>query len=177
MDLKALKLSELDHVFFLDLEETVIDEWDSDVVRHATCRRVRHAMREAAKDLFPGGRVLLGLMSWAVYHDKDLTAFKDRFRQELEWCLEHHFEDSLLWHMDEWCKQFGRCSVRGAVKKVSRDDLYDLCGKHEVLFAMRNHPELKSCKVTLVDDMAEHGLCVNKGNFRLNFLNVRNTHW
>ena len=36
MDLKALKLSELDHVFFLDLEETVIDEWDSDVVRHAT---------------------------------------------------------------------------------------------------------------------------------------------
>ena len=99
--------------------------------------------------------VTLGLMSWAVWGDRDKEVFNRTMRPELEEALGMDFDDRVVWSMDDWAAellQFHR-------KKLSRQDLFDMFGKQEVLFTLsRSHPLFHKRNVVLFDDMVEHGL-------------------
>lgn len=95
----------------------------------------------------------VGLMSWAVWHFADKEQFESRFRHDLEFMLQHQFDDKLVWSMDEWAVEI----FKHRRKKVSRDDMFDMFGKQEVLLSLaRNHPEFKGHEVVLFDDAVEH---------------------
>ncbi len=111
------------------------------------------AIRNWLKTCHPGATI--GLMSWAVWNDKDKALFNKHLRDELEAVLEVQFSDEWVLSMDDWSDMlFKHCK-----KKLSRDDLFDCFGKQEVLFlASRFVPAFKDQFVLLVDDVVEHGL-------------------
>jgi hypothetical protein len=136
-------------LILLDLEETVIEDWSNMSLMPRECMAIRSFLRTC----HPGATI--GLMSWAVWHDKDKALFNKHLRDELEAVLEVKFSDEWLLSMDDWAKMlFHHCK-----KKLSRDDLFDCFGKQEVLFlASRFVPAFKDQFVLLVDDVVEHGL-------------------
>lgn len=147
---------------FLDLEETLVDDWNSGLFmpRHMDCVKEFLANR-------PGARV--GLMSWAVWDERDKERFRKEFQPDLERNLNCTFE--LVWSMDDWAEELFKHSK----KRLSRDDLFDMFGKHEVLFMLcRTHPLFRGEDVFLVDDAVEHNLSVKSvANLSLlTFLNV-----
>ena len=132
---------------FLDLEETLIDEWANMMLMPQRCAAVHKLLKENA-----GCRV--GLMSWAVWHDKDKATFINDLQPLLEEVLDVKFDPELIWSMDDWARELVH-----AKKRIPRQDLFDCFGKHEVLFMLsRCHPTFKDQSVVLVDDVAEHGL-------------------
>lgn len=147
---------------FLDLEETLIDEWSSGLFLPRKLDVVRDFLKAN-----PGATV--GLMSWAVWDAKDKATFERNFRADLERNLECTFE--LVWSMDEW----GEEVFKHFNKKVSRQDMFDMFSKPEVLFALgRKHPLFKNQTVVLVDDAVEHKLTMNSplNNCTVTLLNV-----
>lgn len=147
---------------FLDLEETLLDEWNSGLF----LPRKLDCVRDFLKDN-PGSTV--GLMSWAVWDDRDKARFEKEFRADLERNLECTFE--LVWSMDDWANEvFAHFN-----KKLSRQDLFDMFSKPEVLFALgRTHPLFHNQTVVLVDDAVEHKLTMTspKNNCTVTLLNV-----
>ena len=136
-------------LILLDLEETVIEDWSNMSLMPRECMAIRNWL----KTCHPGATI--GLMSWAVWNDKDKASFNKHLRDELEAVLEVQFSDEWVFSMDDWSDMlFKHCK-----KKLSRDDLFDCFGKQEVLFlASRFVPAFKDQFVLLVDDVVEHGL-------------------
>jgi len=98
---------------------------------------------------------VLGLMSWAVWNDDDKKVFNEKLRPAIEEALGMTFADELVWSMDDWSWHINRSTG----KRVSRDDLFDMFGKQEVLFVLSRHSHnFNRQKVFLVDDAVEHGL-------------------
>lgn len=135
-------------IVFLDLEETLIDNWENGWLLPAKIAIIKEMLSEFSPKI--------GLMSWAVWDDADKVKFNIRLRPELEEALEASFDDDFLWSMDDWAKQL--LALHG--KRISREDLFDCFGKHEVLFMVsRCHPLFKGEHVVLFDDAVEH--CLN----------------
>lgn len=134
------------HIIFLDLELTVIHSWEDPVVLMHNIERMREGIPANAE---------IGLMSWAVWNNKDKDKFNNTLRSEIEEALGHKFSDKFVWSMDDWCAELAKNSV----KKLNREDLFDCFSKHEVLFMMsRCHPEFRNSNVVLIDDTVEHML-------------------
>lgn len=137
-------------ILFLDLEETLIDLWETRNTLVSNVERIREEFlltREAPP--------VLGLMSWAVWNDQDKSIFNDELRKPLEDSLGMTFADEFVFSMDDWARQLERCTR----KKMARGDLFSLFGKQEVLFSMSRHSHLfHNQKVVLVDDAVEHRL-------------------
>ena len=136
-------------LILLDLEETVVEDWSNMTLLPRECMAIRSFLRTC----HPGATI--GLMSWAVWNDKDKALFNKHLRDELEAVLEVKFSDEWVLSMDDWSDMlFKHCK-----KKLSRDDLFDCFGKQEVLFlASRSVPAFKDQFVMLIDDAVEHGL-------------------
>jgi hypothetical protein len=148
---------------FLDLEETVLDNWDD---ANMLMGNVRWLQKRLALV-----NCTLGLMSWAVWDEKDKTKFNSEMRPMLEEALGMPFDNRFVWSMDEWAEQV----FKHHGKKVSRQDLFDLMGKQEVLFVLsRCHPDFKDNNLLLVDDAVEHDLsCLSvKNNCTVTMKNV-----
>lgn len=138
---------------FLDLEETVIDNWENGWLLPAKIAIIKEMLSEVTPTI--------GLMSWAVWDDKDKEKFNETLRPELENALGFKFDDRFLWSMNDWADQLFK--FHGKV--FSRQDLFDCFGKHEVLFMVsRCHPEFKGKRVALFDDTVEHCLNWNSQN-------------
>lgn len=134
-------------IIFLDLEETLIDNWENGWLLPGKIKTIRGL--RAPFD------AKVGLMSWAVWDEKDKAKFNSELRPELEKALGMKFSDEFVWSMDDWAKQL--FEFRG--KKISREDLFDIFGKHEILFMVsRCHPAFKGHKVILFDDVVEDNL-------------------
>lgn len=155
-------------LILLDLEETVVEDWASMSLMPRECTVLRRFFREC----HPGAT--FGLMSWAVWDDRDKSLFNKHLREELEGVLELKFSDEWVLSMDDWAEMlFLHCK-----KKLSRDDLFDCFGKQEVLFlASRFVPAFKDQFVMLVDDVVEDGLQWNspQNNCTVTMENVKKT--
>lgn len=137
---------------FLDLEETVMDDWNSGLFLPRKLDAVR-------KFLTDNNVTTVGLMSWAVWDERDKARFNAEFREDLERNLNVTFD--LVWSMDDWANEV----FKHFNKKLSRQDLFDMFSKPEVLFALgRTHPLFANETVVLVDDAVEHGLTMTSPN-------------
>lgn len=144
----------------LDLEETVVDDWQSR-------NFLWHKMERVKRFLEQFHPFTLGLMSWAVWDDGDLRVFHD----ELEGPLSEFFGSTFeaAWSLDQWQNRLLKC--KGL--KAERKDMFDCFGKHETLFMCRNDPLFANRRVLLVDDVVEHGLSFTTSNNNFtNFVNV-----
>ena len=140
---------------FLDLEETLLDTWQDGNLLEVGLHRTRELLKRVRST---DNRVRVGLMSWAVWDQKDKDDFNSRFRPFLEAELRTNFDDRLVWSMDNWAERvfkFGK-------KKLDRQDLFDMFQKEEVLFKLARcaDPEFRNTAVFLVDDRVSHGLIV-----------------
>lgn len=134
---------------FLDLEETLVDDWNSQLLLTANVRVVRSFL----STLPPSTKV--GLMSWAVWDERDKALFNKDLRPFLEAELNVQFSDEFVWSMDDWAQEV----FNSTGMKLSREDLFDVFGKHEVLFKLSRHSsKFEGERVFLVDDVAEHKL-------------------
>ncbi len=149
---------------FLDLEETVIDDWST---RNFLVRNIdkieaflngrdvviKNGNKPIVSPATPLLNMRLGLMSWAVWDSRDKAIFVNEIQPELEKMLGCKFDPSYIWSMDDWAKAI----LGNFNKKIDRDDMYDLYGKPEVLIALaRTNPEFKNSTIFLIDDAYEH---------------------
>ena len=144
----------------LDLEQTVVDDWQSR-------NFLWHKMERVKRFLEQFQPFTLGLMSWAVWDDGDLRVFHDELERPLSEFFCSRFE--MAWSLDQWMRSLLKCKGLRAERK----DMFDCFGKHETLFMCRNDPVFTNRRVVLVDDVAEHGLSFATSNNNLtNFVNV-----
>lgn len=157
----------METIVFLDLEETVIDTWHEGNFLEVGLSRTRKFLNRLKKDGFD---VKIGLMSWAVWNEEDKLKFNKVFREVLEAELDHKFDDKMVWSMDDWAGQiFKACG-----KKISRQDIFDLFGKEEILFRLCRDHHWANTRLFLVDDRVSHGMSVvcHENNCHVFFLNI-----
>ena len=137
-------------IVFLDLEETVIDEWGQ-------WNYLPRNIIAIARFLKNHPDCRLGLMSWAVWNDADKNKFSDMLLGDLTQMLDKQFDPSLVWSMDEWADEL----FKDTGLRVVRQDLYDCFGKPEVLFRLaRKHPLFAGQEVVLIDDAYPHEMTI-----------------
>lgn len=138
---------------FLDLEETLVDNWNDGNLLEVGLHRTREFLKELKEVGAPPA--VVGLMSWAVWNSDDKVDFDKRFRPFLEAELRVKFDPQFFWSMDDWCTEL----LKHAKKKLDRADLFDMFGKEEVLMRLaRCHPAFRDREVFLVDDRVNHEL-------------------
>lgn len=148
---------------FLDLEDTVIKEWSSnptflienlrkiDVFLNG--RDIHFKASNYTSPATPMQNLKLGLMSWAVWNSDDKEMFNQELRPVLELNLKRKFDEDLIWSMDDWANELLKCSG----KKLSREDLFDIFGKPEMLTNLaRKHERFRNSTIFLIDDAYEH---------------------
>jgi hypothetical protein len=142
----------------LDLEETVVDSWESRMFLHGQCRRVLDFLQKNA------GEFSLGLMSWAVHNDTDKAEFVSDLLEPLESMFGATFEHT--WSMRDWSalvlKQHGF--------SLTLQDMFDCFRKVETLVLCRNAEQFANRKVFLVDDTVTHGLELLSPHNNLHFV-------
>lgn len=135
-------------IIFLDLEETVIDDWHSGMLLPGNIAIIRELLQDNDR---------LGLMSWAVWGDTDKGIFTRDFQSYLEDNLGHAFDPALIWSMDDWNTEL----FKATGLKLDRQDMFDMFKKEEVLFKLaRFHPLFKNQVVALIDDAIEHDMTI-----------------
>lgn len=157
MKLSRSSMNELDDTFnnfvFLDLEETLIDNWYDFNLLPDLCAKVDRYIHGKAfySDPTTLPRLHVGLMSWAVYDDRDKQMFMN-VKHHIEEKIGYKFDDNFVWSMDDWAKLV--YMHRGL--KLDRADMFELFSKREVLMALANHEVFFNSFVTLIDDRVEH---------------------
>lgn len=152
----------------LDLEETLIDSWDSFVP--VNVERVRAWLKQEQAN----GPVVFGLFSFAVWNQRDLNKFSNDHQEFLEELFNFQFDDSLLWTLED---------VKSMVEDTRRfkfkDDMdfFDFHGNKTTTLVglVTNHPFFKDTDVVLLDDTVSHGATFNdpKQNATLRFANPK----
>lgn len=134
------------NIVFLDLEETLIDEWNSANILAPNVDKIRQAIPADAR---------LGIMSWAVWNMRDKDRFNLNMRADLERLLGKSFDDNFIWSMETWAFEF----FKSTGKFVEKDDFFDILKKEDILFILsRCHSQFKDATVMLIDDAVQHGL-------------------
>jgi hypothetical protein len=139
--------TEQNFIVLLDLEETVIDSWDDPVWQFKGQQVKKFLHGEWLPHPTPM-QCKLGIMSWAIWDHRDIDTFNKHHREWLEGCLNFKFDDDLIFSMDDWARavfEETRC-------KVSRQDLFDVCKKEDVLFKLRNSSMFHHTATWLIDD-------------------------
>lgn len=126
----------------VDLEETLIKSWQEPHLLPGRATMVKDFLIA-----HPGAQ--MGLMSWAVYHDRDMQVFCEDMQPMLETFLEHTFSRRWTLPLDRWGQELFGCTG----KRLPREELFDVFGKVDVLLALaRHHPEWVGQEVVLFDD-------------------------
>lgn len=147
-------------VLFLDLEDTVIDNWTSgNAVNTVRVRNIIKAVRPTEVRLF----------SYAVYNKSDVDTFNTIYRKWLEDLLGIKFEDEVFCVDDlfQMCKRDG-------VFYESIHDCMSLLGKaHGFQRFIEMSPEYKDCVITLVDDVVTNKTFLyHDRNMTINYIDV-----
>lgn len=151
-------------IVLADLEETLIQDWSNPVMVPDRLDIVRqHLMKHPTAQL--------GLMSWAVWDDRDMDVFNRKLRPMLEEALNHVFCSRWTLSMDGWAQEM----LHHGRKKLDRDEMFDLFGKEDVFLTMaRRHPEWVDQTVFLFDDAVPHStFCIPSLNTHAHMINVR----
>lgn len=137
-------------LIFLDLEETVIDDWENAFLLPHNIDKIK---RNFVNDWNKSN--VFGLMSWAVQNEDDKAKFNKQIRDRLEINLGVKFNDNFVWSMDDWARQLFLCTG----KLIDKTDIFEMFGKQELLFLLsRKHLHFKDQNVLLIDDRVEHDL-------------------
>lgn len=135
-------------IVLLDLEETLIKSWNEPEWVGAGNNVMKFLHGEWLPHPIPMN-CQLGLMSWAVWDEVDKKTFNEDLRPWLEDRLRFKFDDNLIFSMDDW----SRLVFEATKCKVTRQDLFDICKKEDVLFKMRKHPMFHHATTWLIDDV------------------------
>lgn len=145
---------ERQRIVLLDLEGTLIDEW-------AFRNFLQHNMQKIKDSgIFDseGQTVRLGIMSWAVCDTSDAKIFKEDLLPTIEEFFGLKLDPKLPLTMDEYADDI----FAGRKLKLSREDLYDMFRKEEVLLTLaRTYADFKDSEVWLIDDALSHGLTIH----------------
>jgi hypothetical protein len=158
----------------LDLEETLIDEWDSfTLVNVAPVQRWVAGLKSAADATQVPVR--FGLFSFAVWNAGDLARFQKQ-RDFLESVFGFKFDDNLLWTVEDISKRVEKAC---RVHFVSKNDFFDFIGANKTLTMVSlvgNDPFFKGKNVVLLDDTVEHDATFThpSQDSRLTFKNPKN---
>ena len=130
----------------LDVEQTLTEDWIS---RSAAPALLMDNIELVRAELGTNADLEMGLMSWAIQDEGDMDAFQRLLRPALEEVLRHSFTDRWCLSMDQWANEL----LVSSGKLLSREDIFDIFGKPELLFKLATiHPELQGRDVTLLDD-------------------------
>ena len=154
---------------FLDLEETCIDDWGTATPLVQNLQKIdwfvngkeiiipplKKNQEPVVSPAAPMVNLHLGLMSWAVWDRDDKQRFLEKMREPIEKAIKRQFDESLILSMEDWARLVFECSGL----RVTREDMFDIYGKPDVLFMlMRKHPMFINSTTFLVDDAYEHQL-------------------
>ena len=158
-----------DVIVFLDLEETLIDNWW--VGRNLLLDKIEKVKRYIDHQAFGLKRnVKVGLMSWAVHDKKDRQIFVEELQPHIEKLLGMDFDNSYILTMDDWSLLvFQLTGLR-----TSREDLFEICKKEEILFMLiRKSTFFKNMSVMLIDDaVVGFDMTVVSNNADLRVINI-----
>ena len=163
---------------FLDLEETLIESWSDRTLLvnnvAAIDRHIKDKLKESRQLIgrrFTNSPLMMprfGLMSWAVWDDKDKTEFQQEIQPWLEEQMRITFSQELIVSMDEWTTLVRR----NTVLKLTRQDLFDF-GKESLMFWLRNATnDFPEGEITLIDDAVEHNNIIQTNSRKITILNV-----
>lgn len=164
---------------FLDLEETLIESWSDRTLLvnkiaaiDQFVKRTLIDSRQTVGRRFanpPLSMPRFGLMSWAVWNDKDKKDFQDEIQLWLEEQMKIVFNQELILSMDDWITLVRR----NTVMNLSRQDLFDISSKETVLFWLRNATEgFPDGEITLIDDVVDHNTVITSDSRKITILNV-----
>lgn len=144
--------------FFLDLEETVIDEWRTHNFLEERATAIKNAMDDiiGIREEIIGESltVQVGIMSWAIETMRDIVTFNETMREGLESFFDMTFNDRLIWTVSDWHSAIN-CN---SPFQLTNDDFADFGGKENTLFWLRNAPEsdLPLGSIWVFDDVVSH---------------------
>lgn len=131
-------------LILLDLEQTLIPEWGDWTLTPQIDKIVAHCQPKK------GESVELGLMSWAVYHNKDVEIFKEKLYPALKDVFGQHFLSFMS--MDQWAN----CIWENAGIWLQREELFDIYKKEDVLFRLARNGWKAGHDIELIDDAVHH---------------------
>lgn len=150
---------------FLDLEGTLIDDWNT---RNFLAYNAEHILQSG---ILLGTDVAVGIMSWALWDTRDAAVFTESMLPELQAFLGVQINTSLPLTMDQWADDL----LRYRKLRVSRDDIFDIFQKPEILLSMaRFNPLFFGRDIILIDDAFEHGtrIDVPSTDTRVRLINI-----
>lgn len=151
----------------LDLEETVIDDWEQRNLLPGNIAKINGLLRWMSID----SELTIGLMSWAVWDDKDKNNVLEKLLPDLNGVLAVPVAPQFVLSMQDWGDLvLGHCKL-----KLSRDDMFDMFRKEEVLFSLRTSDFLNQFNaVFLIDDAVTHQTAFGvEGKTQFGIINIK----
>lgn len=151
----------------LDLEETVIDDWEQRNLLLGNIAKINDLLRWMSID----SDLTIGLMSWAVWDDKDKSNVLEKLLPVLNEVLAEPMSPKFVLSMQDW----GDLVLSHCKLKLTRDDMFDMFRKEEVLFSLRTSSFLNQFNaVFLIDDAVTHQTTFGvDGKTQFGILNVK----
>lgn len=150
----------------LDLEGTVIESWRQPDWLDGHIEAIGNLARAHAAQ----GPVRLGLMSWAVRDDAELSKFRSRLAGPLEQSLGFRFDRKLTRSMNEWAELIHRHSW----PLFAPATVFQVFDKPSILFWLRRaSAALLPDRVILVDDDVPHGDTIRSSHRLIELVNVK----
>lgn len=150
-------------IFLLDLEETVIDNWEDCNIILPNIEKIKSlGINKRCKEK-------VGIFSWAMWNERDLDRFNDKLREPLEDVLDIKFDSDLVFTME----RISEIVLILRKKKMSIEDMFDIFGKEECLLTMFRFGLFGDRTTFLIDDKVDHLLKFEKADkTALHFLNI-----
>lgn len=149
----------------LDLEGTVIESWGQPdwLNRHIG------AIGNLARTHSALGPVRLGLMSWAVRNEAELSQFRERLQEPLAQRLGFRFDPRLTRSMNQWAELIHKDSW----PLFAPATVFQVFDKPSILFWLRRaRATLLPSEVILIDDDIPHGDTIVCPHRRIELINV-----
>lgn len=115
------------------------------------------------------GEVDLGLMSWAVFNDDEMSEFNELIRPKLEIILGMDFSPEWLLSVSDWVKHVRQ--AKGL--RFTENELVEILDKETVLFWLFQCDAFDFDEVILIDDAVTHNLVALHNSKSLKILNIK----
>lgn len=141
------------NLIFLDLEETLIDDWFNGLLLPEKCRKIRQFIQAISYSE-------IGIFSYAIYNDEDLKKFQGTLKGPLETILEKKITQEVLTIekiMNIVCKN---CNIHSA--KFTITDFFYFFNKQGGFLEFAK--TFKDTNLWLIDDAVD--------NIKVNFQDI-----
>ena len=130
-------------VIFFDLELTLIEDWSNPLLQH-------HANPALIPWIKQQGDFKAGLLSFAVWNERDLTVFNRTLRKDIEDVFGFSFDDGLMLIKDQL---LAKTRTWEKMPFLSADDFSDFFNKRKAMEDLWLHEfQQPNTRVILLDD-------------------------